>query len=370
MKEWVERVKEQPLIAHWIRAINRYLTRLGIQSAAAITYFSVLAMVPTLMVGFAGVGMTLTVLRPELLETAKAELVLMLENAPAVSDALIVAVEQATNSWRALGLIGLATALWMGIKWVNNLKNAVRMQLRETADEPESKAKPWIDMPLNLAILLGLLVFVVITFGLWIGTSALASGLLDTLGLEGHVAAAFWQLLALAATLVVTFGLFVFFFRVLPNRRPPWPHLLQGALLGAIGTTGLQGLASVMFGSFSRNVAAAVFGPVIVLMLFFNMFAQIIIVTAAWIGTFEAPDAGEAESSTVPQDEPQVAPGSAAVQAPTPASPIAAGYLTGAATGLGVGVLASVLFSRRLRREPASQEADQSRRASRRTKAG
>ena len=42
---------------------------------------------------------------------------------------------------------------------------------------------------------------------------------------------------------------------------------------------------SFLISAFRGNLAAAIFGPVIVLMLFFNIFAQLILFIAAWIAT-------------------------------------------------------------------------------------
>ncbi len=368
MKPLIERMTTQPFIAHWIRAINRYLVRLGIQSAAAITYFSVLAMLPVLMVGFAGVGLTLTVIRPDLLALLKELLVEILADATTVSTALVTAVEEATRSWRSLGIIGLVTAAWVGAKWVYHLKNAVRMQLRTDANERDPKAKPWIEFPINLGILLALLLFVVASMVVWVGTNILTSGVLEHFGVEGEIAGATWRLIGIGTTMVVSFLLFAFFFRVFPKKKLPWLVTLKGSLLGASGTTGLQTVASLLFGTFSRNIAAAVFGPVIVLMLVFNLFAQIIIITAAWIGTADGIYQFSSEKEQPPVVLEVVEPVAVPVTKPhAPKSPVAAGYLTGAATGLGIGALTAMLASRRVRGEQVSRAAGRSRRASRRT---
>ena len=65
--ERIRRLEQQPSIAHMIRAIQRYLSRLGSQFAAATAYFSVLAVVPVLMMAFSVTGLVLTVVRPGLL---------------------------------------------------------------------------------------------------------------------------------------------------------------------------------------------------------------------------------------------------------------------------------------------------------------
>ena len=55
--------------------------------------------------------------------------------------------------------------------------------------------------------------------------------------------------------------------------------------MGSIALVALQYLASFLISAFRGNAAAAIFGPVIVLMLFFNIFAQLILFIAAWIAT-------------------------------------------------------------------------------------
>ena len=59
----------RPAIAHLIRAMSRFGARLGNQFGAAITYFLVLAMIPTLMFAFSALGFFLDVVRPELVDT-------------------------------------------------------------------------------------------------------------------------------------------------------------------------------------------------------------------------------------------------------------------------------------------------------------
>ena len=56
-------------------------------------------------------------------------------------------------------------------------------------------------------------------------------------------------------------------------------------------------VASFLISAFRGNPAAAIFGPVIVLMLFFNIFAQLVLFIAAWIAT------AEHEAVPVPAEE-------------------------------------------------------------------
>ena len=63
----------------------------------------------------------------------------------------------------------------------------------------------------------------------------------------------------------------------------------RGALVGAVGLGLLQYLSTFLIGRFSSNPAFAIFGSVIALMLFFNLFARLILIMAAWIATARHP---------------------------------------------------------------------------------
>ena len=79
--------------------------------------------------------------------------------------------------------------------------------------------------------------------------------------------------------------LFMYLYTVLPEDREPWPIVRRGALIGAVGLGVLQYATGLLVSAFQNNKAAQLFGPVIVLMLFFNVFAQLILFVAAWIAT-------------------------------------------------------------------------------------
>ncbi len=49
MPQWIENLKAKPWIAHLLRMQERFTARLGNQFAAAVTYFSVLSLVPVLL---------------------------------------------------------------------------------------------------------------------------------------------------------------------------------------------------------------------------------------------------------------------------------------------------------------------------------
>jgi membrane protein len=134
VKEWLERLKSKPWVAHLIRAVERFNNRLGTQFGAAITYFSILALVPILLFGFAVLGFVLTVLRPDLINnivTAFSEAIGTLD--ASTQERLIALIRDTLGDWRGVGIVALLAAIYSGAGWMGNLKNAVRAQWRSTS---------------------------------------------------------------------------------------------------------------------------------------------------------------------------------------------------------------------------------------------
>lgn len=287
----VAKILEHPVIAHVMRMVKRFGNRLGNQFAGAVTYFSVLAMVPILMFAFAIAGMVLTELRPDLLETLKGGIEDLLQGAPAqLSDQVMGVINDAIVNWRAIGIIGLASLAYAGSGWIRNLKSALRAQFRPAFDMSEHKANVVVETLKNLAILVALLIAVAVTFGIASLATSATGTIIDLVGLSDVPGIAlFTRLISFVISLATGWILFLFLYRVLPERKPAGRALMIGALIGSAALALLQYFTGIIVGSFLRNPAAALFGPVIVLMLFLNLFARLTLMVAAWIATANQP---------------------------------------------------------------------------------
>ncbi|WP_282005483.1 YhjD/YihY/BrkB family envelope integrity protein [Propioniciclava sinopodophylli] len=286
MLQWIEDLKAKPWVAHIIEAFGRFGERLGGQFAAAITYFSVLSIVPVLMVAFAALGLTITVFLPDVLEQVKGWIQDTVAGQGDLGEQLGAVVDQAFNSWQAVGVVGLVSAVWSGANWVKNIRSAVRAMMRTDFDMSEEKTNIVLDTLKNVAILLGLFVLVALSMAMTtVATSArdIVGGLLGLDRVPGG--GLLLSLVPVLGTLLAGFLLFAFLFKVFPERKVPTPVLLRGAAIGAVGMSILQYLTGTLVGVFSGNAAAAVFGSVIVTMLYFNLFATLILLDAAWVGT-------------------------------------------------------------------------------------
>jgi membrane protein len=361
VKDWLERVKNKPWVAHLLRAVVRFIHRLGTQFGAAITYFSVLALVPILLFAFAVLGFVLTVLRPDLIGTIVntfSESLGTLDRA--TREQLVAEATRTLSNWRGVGITALLVAIYTGAGWMGNLKNAVRAQWRPDFDLAEEQGNIVKKTLVNLVLLLGLIVLIAVTFALASVSTALADEIVGWLGLtEIGWLNPLLRIVPIFFSIGAGWVLFMYLYTVLPEDRAPGPVVRRGALMGAIGLAVLQYSTGLLFSLFANNRAAAIFGPVIVLMLFFNLFAQLILFVAAWIATatqeavptpeekvrfpLTAEERGEELTDQGPVMVPQP------VAARSVQVGLGAGYVTGAATGVGLGAALAWLVSKVVR---------------------
>ena len=157
-----EKIQQIPAIAHLIRAAERFNDRMGNQFGAAITYFSFLSMIPILMVSFAAAGFVLAS-HPTLLQDIFNKILTNVSDqtlATTLKSTINTAVQQRTT----VGIVGLLIALYSGVNWMGNLREAIRAQSRDVWERrPQDQEKIWVKYLRDFISLIGLLVALVIT---------------------------------------------------------------------------------------------------------------------------------------------------------------------------------------------------------------
>jgi membrane protein len=352
MGDLVKRVMAWPWVAHLLRAIDRFSSRLGAQFAAAITYFSVLAIVPILMIAFAVLGLTIEVLRPDLAQTLVNAISSRLDSATdakAVADTLVTTLQD----WRGVGIVALLSAAYAGTGWVGNMRQAINAMWHPERITPTGGPGivGWLSaLGKNLLILVGLIVLGAVTVGISLSATAAQSLVLGWLGLDGSwVARTLTVLAGLLISLLVGWGLFVYLYSFLPTDRSPVRDTARGALFGSAGLAALQYFAGFLNGIFAHNKAALIFGPVIVLMLSLNIFATLVMLGAAWTATTE-PDPVPLPLVNADPEPPMIAVADHPAVLGTVLVPqkvaqrgvtagIVAGYALGGAAGVGLGAV-------------------------------
>jgi len=347
----VKRVMAWHWVAHLLRAVDRFSSRLGNQFAAAITYFSVLAIVPVLMIAFSILGLTIEVLRPDLAYTLLQAIEARLQTVNGAEEIAATLVDTLKN-WRGVGIVALLSAGYAGTGWVGNIRQAINAMWGSDGIKPTAPAGVggWVAyLGKNLAILVGLVVLGALTVGVSLSATAAQSLVLGWLGLaKSGLASVLTVVAALVLSLLSGWALFLYLYWILPRDRRPLHDIARGALFGSIGLAALQYFAGTLNGILLHNAAAAIFGPIIVLMLSLNIFATLVMLGAAWTATTEvdeplAVDGGEPEATMLPLAENPYVTGQVLVPQRVAKRGvtfgIVAGYALGGAAGVGLGAV-------------------------------
>lgn len=286
----VNKTARNPVIAHLLRAAERFNDRMGNQFGAAITYFSFLSLIPMLMVSFAAGGYILAS-HPTLLEDIF-EKILSNVSDPTLAATLKNTINTAVQQRATVGLVGLLIALYSGINWMGNLREAVRAQTRDSWQRTDKdKEKIWIKYLRDFIALSGLLIALIITLVITSISGSAQSVIIQFLHLDAlEWLRPTWRLVGLAISIFANFLLFFWIFWRLPRRPPPKKALLRGTLIAAIGFEVIKTIMTYSLPKLVSSPSGAAFGSVLGLMAFFYFFARLTLFCAAWIGTAQYQD--------------------------------------------------------------------------------
>lgn len=284
-KRIAQRIQAIPSIAHLIRAGERFNDRMGNQFGAAITYFSFLSLIPILMVSFAAVGFTLAS-NPDLL-TGLIDRIVNSISDPNLANTLKNTVKTAVEQRTTVGVTGLLIALYSGVSWMGNLREAIRAQLRDVWERnPHDEEKIYFQYTRDFLSLTGLLIALAITLFLTSVAGTAQNTIVKALGLDGIE----WlrpalTLITLSISIFANYLIFLWIFFVLPRHKPKRKALLRGTLLAAIGFEIIKFAMTIALPKLASSPSGAAFGSVIGLMAFFYFFARLTLFCAAWIAT-------------------------------------------------------------------------------------
>jgi membrane protein len=316
---------------HLVRAGARYTERHGDHYAAAVTFFSVLSLVPLLMIAFAVAGYVLF-FNPSLLDELRSAIT---QNVPGNLAATInPIVDQAIDQRGTVGIVGLLGALYSGIGWMSNLREALSEQWAQAAEEPALLKRLLFD----LLALLGLGVALVGSFAITGVASGLAKWVLELFGLAEQGWARFLLgLLGVLLGLVANWLIFLWVIARLPRQHATLRSAARAALFGAVGFEALKQVMTFYLASVTNSPSGAVFGSLLGLLVFTFFACRFILFVTAWAAT-----AKENE-----QEDPVPVPGPAVIRSEVT---VRSGPTGGGAAGLlGAGLLTGILGGHVLR---------------------
>jgi membrane protein len=251
----------------------------GSQYAAAITYFSFLALFPLLLLAVSVAGFILHS-DPALEQDFFAQLT---DKVPgAFGKTLKESVQAAIDSRAGLGLVGLAGVLLTGLGWVGKVRTAIDAVWGRTARQVNFvKAKL-----ANLVVLAGLGIGAVVSIGLTVVGTSLTDQILRGLGWADLPGA--HLLLKIVGIAVAVAGDMVIFWWVLvglPQIEVPVRIAVRGALLAALGFEVLKIVGTYTIAHTANSPTAGPFAGIIAVLIWMQLVARLVLFACAWTAT-------------------------------------------------------------------------------------
>jgi membrane protein len=319
---------------HVMRGQQRYQDSKGDFYAAGITYFTIFALFPMLMVAFAIAGFVLAS-QPDLLADITDKIKSTVSGS--LGDQLVKLMDSAIESRTSVGVIGLATAAWAGLGWMANLREALSQMWGLQRQESDGFIRTKIS---DLIAMAGL--FVAITLTIALGTlsnSGLMKQIVEWLGLQDLPGISIGlRLASIVISLFVSWLLFTWMIARLPRESITFRSAARAGLLVAVAFEIFKLVASIYLRSVVTGPAGATFGPVLGLMVFAYITARMILFATAWAAT------AKENLVAAPVEPPTAAVITPRVQVREGLGP------AGALTAMAVGALGALGFSRFARR--------------------
>ena len=266
---------------HVMRAYQRFDDRHGGFFAAGLTYYTIFALFPLLMVGFAVVGFALS-RRPQLLSTIDDHIRSSVSGA--LGHQLVDLMNTAIAARASVGVIGLATATWAGMGWMSHL----RLALTEMWWEQRIESPGFVRNRLSdLLAMLGTFVVTLATVALsTLGQAAPMAAVLSWLGIpEFSVFDWLFRGISILVSILVSWLLFTWMIARLPREKVSLVNSIRAGLMAAIGFELFKQVGSIYLRVVLRSPAGATFGPVLGLMVFAYVTAYLVLFSAAWAAT-------------------------------------------------------------------------------------
>lgn len=265
-----------------VRAFLRYSERRGAMLADSVTYRALFSVFAAVLLGFSIAALWLSG-NPDAWQAlirAVNRAIPGLVGKEGLIDPKDISAPAGLSIAGALSLIALVGA---AIGAIGSLRSAMRTICDRTGDDVPFY---WV-MLRNLALAVGaggaLAISAAVTV---LGTAGLGivAGWLGV-GADDPIIAWGSRWLAIAVTFALDAVAIAVLFRVLSGVRAPARALWTGAVLGAVGLTVLQQLSGLFVRGATSNPLLASFGALIALLLWFNLSAQVILISTSYIFT-------------------------------------------------------------------------------------
>jgi membrane protein len=278
---------------HAMRANDWFDECQGNFFAAGLTYYTIFALFPLLMVGFSIAGFLLS-RRPDMLRAIDNKVRHAVPGA--LGQQVLDLMNSAIAARASVGVIGLAVAVWVGLNWMSNLRVALTQLWRQN-DRSQGYVRTKFS---DLGAMVSSFVAIFATLALSALTSAAPMArLLHALGVHDlPVLDGILRSVSVLVSFLFSWLVFGWMIARLPRDPVDFRSSVRAALLAAVGFELFKLVASIYLRSVLHSPAGATFGPVLGLMVFAYITARLLLFATAWAAT------SNPSSPAAPQDAP------------------------------------------------------------------
>ncbi|MGB3335026.1 MAG: inner membrane protein YhjD [Mycobacterium sp.] len=265
---------------HVVRAQERYDDCQGNFFAAGMSYYTIFALFPLAMVGFS-IGGFLLSRRPEVLDEIERRIKHSIPGE--FGNELVTLMDSAISSRASVGVIGLATAAWVGLTWMANLREALSEMWETRSDKKGFVSSKLSDLLAMVWALGAMLVTLALTA---LADPKLMRNILRWLGVPDFtLLGGLLRVASLLMAATVSWLLFTWMIARLPRESVSFNSAMEAGAIAAVGYELFKQAGSVYLQSVINGPAGAVFGPVLGLLVFAYVTARLILFATAWAAT-------------------------------------------------------------------------------------
>jgi membrane protein len=293
-QRWATLRQQNAWLDHALRAYKRFQTNHGNHFAAAITFFSFLALFPLLLLGVSVIGFVLHS-DPKLQQDVIDDIT---KQAPGgFGETLKSSLTTAINARTSIGIVGLVGLLLTGSGWIGNLRSAIE----GVWGQPPIK-RSFVKAKLaNLLVLGGLGLAILISLGLTAVGTALTGRIISALGLS-HLpgANAVVTVLGLAIAVLGDMLILAWLLVRLPRVEAARGEVVRGALLAAVGFEALKIIGTYTIAATSRSPTAGPFASIVAVLIWIQLVSRFLLFCAAWLAESVTMSAEAMSTASVP----------------------------------------------------------------------
>ncbi len=278
-RRWQQALARYGWLDHAVRAWERFRNNNAGQYAAAITYFSFLALFPLLLLAVSVLGFVLHS-NPDLLVKLLNDIT---DNFPGtVGRQLTSALNAVIKSRTGLGLIGGIGVLFAGLGWIGNLRRAINA----VWGLPRRQQNPVLAKVANLFVLAGLGFAILVSLGLSTVETAVTEQIVHGLGIDS-VTAVTLLVKIVAITIAFLGDLLILGWLLirLPGADVPWSVAWRTAVLAAVGFEILKIVGTYTIAKSAQSVTLGPFASLLAVLIWIQLVVRYLLYCTAWCAT-------------------------------------------------------------------------------------